>query len=75
MLHSAYRQGNSTETALAMNCQHVEQFVLLDLSADLIRLNTLSCSHVSVKALEQEEQRSRGLRLIYQIGFNVFHLY
>ena len=75
MLHSAYRQGNSTETALDMNCQHVEQFVLLDLSADLIRLNTLSCSHVSVKALEQEEQRSRGLRLIYQIGFNVFHLY
>lgn len=75
MLQSAYRQGNTTETALAMNCQHVEQFVLLDLSADLIRLNTLSCSHVSVKALEQEEQRSRGLRLIYQIGFNVFHLY
>ena len=61
MLQSAYRQGNSTETALlkipndilmAMNCQHVEQFVLLDLSADLIRLNTLSCYHVSVKALE-----------------------
>ena len=33
MLQSAYRQGNRTETALAMNCQHVEQFVLLDLSA------------------------------------------